>query len=351
MRLGLPRLFIILTLATCLAASLFAPAASADDSNDIDLKLFGEDVLEGWDGCRFALWQANRNPDEDRYAYVLFAPIPDGEALPAWVKIGEDIMEVSKRDIGSADTGMLEPFQLYKSADGKLTLLVEINDQTRSDRGIEINDARVTFLRSDKFPFPVRVKGLNGCLDTFTDSSDDDVTAQAPSDVQSGLSLGQAVDFDSLDQVPAPIMRAIASDAPECEPQNTAGFSSAYSVNDDITLWQIPCNLYARHGSSVFALSWTYYPDHASVLLFPAPPGSNAADYAGILSADVDPATATVTSVSIDSGGDCGVYEKFELRDAEGETLEFELIEIREKKTCDGIETDPRDFPLVYQNR
>jgi hypothetical protein len=336
---------LIANLTAGLAVSLSPLEARADDANEIDLKLFGENVIQGWDGCRFALWQANRNPDEDRFAYVFFAPIPDGEALPGWVKIGQDVIEVSKRDIGSADSGMLEPFQLYKSADGKLTVLVEINDQTRSDRGIEINDARVTFLRSDKFPFPVRVRGLNGC----TGSSGDGDTAQAAPGGQDGLSLGQPVDFDSLDQVPAPIMRAIANEAPECEPENTAGFSSAYSVNDDITMWQIPCVLYARNASSVFALSWTYYPDHASVLLFPSPPGSSQADHAEVLNAVVDPATATVTSD--DGGFDCGVREQFQLRDAEGETLEFVLLEVREKTNCDGIETDPREYPLVFRNR
>ncbi|EDQ33465.2 hypothetical protein HPDFL43_09522 [Hoeflea phototrophica DFL-43] len=332
-----------------LITSLSPHEARADDANEIDLKLFGENVIQGWEGCRLGFWQANRNPDEDSYAYVFFAPIPDGEALPGWVKIGEDVLEVSKRDIGSADTGMLEPFQLYKSSDGKLTLLVEIYDQTRSGRGIEINDGRVTFLRNDKFPFPVRVKGLNGCLDSFDDSAAVDDAAEAPSGQASGLSLGQPVDFDSLDRIPPPIMRAIASDAPDCEPENTPGFSSAYSVNDDITLWQIPCVLYARNASSVFALSWTYHPDHASVLLFPSQPGSGEADHAEVLNAVVDPATATVTSD--DGGFDCGIRELFQLRDAEGETLEFTLLEVREKTDCDGIETDPRDYPLVFDNR
>jgi hypothetical protein len=140
-------------------------------------------------------------------------------------------------------------------------------------------------------------------------------------------------------------------EAPECEPETTAGYSSAYAINDEMTLWQIPCNLYASHASSVFAVSWTYYPDHATVLLFPAPPGSGQPEYAGILGATVDPATASVTSVSLDSGGDCGVYEKFELHDAEGETVEFVLRELRRKQTCDGIESDPAAYPLIYENR
>ncbi|MEQ8479189.1 MAG: hypothetical protein RIC18_00935 [Hoeflea sp.] len=330
-----------------LLLGLLSAQTAAQENHDIDLKLFGEDVIQGWEGCRLAFWQHNRDPGEDRYAYVFFAPVPDGEALPGWIKIGDGIIEVSKQDTGSADTGMLEPFQLYRDADRKLTLLVEINEQSRSERGIEIHDARLTFLRNDKYPFPIRVRGLNGCPG-MPDSAAEEVMADSGSG--GGLTLGQPVDFDSLDQVPAPILRAIADQAPECEPSATPGFSSAFAVNDDITLWQLPCNLYASRGSSVFALSWTYYPDHATILMNPPVPGSGGAESAEILDAIVDPESGTVTSISLDSGGDCGSYTLLELEDAEGETLEFTLREFREKSECDGVETDPADFPLVYRN-
>ena len=323
--------------------ALGSPALA--DDNDIDLKLFGENVIQGWEGCSLGLWQHNRDPGKDRYAYVLFAPIPDGEALPAWVKIGDDVIEVSKREIGSADTGMLEPFRLYRDSDSKLTVMMEIFEQNRTDEGIEIADGRLTFLRKDKFPFAIRIKGLNGC------PGPQDTTDAPAMDADAGLSLGTPVGFDSLGSVPAPVLRAIAADAPECEPETTAGYSSAYAISDEMTLWEVPCNLYASQGSSVFAVSWTYHPDHASVLLFPTPPGLGIADYAELMNATVDPATATVTSYSLDSGGDCGSFNKFELVVAEGETVEFKLLEFREKTICDGVETDPANFPLIYQGR
>ena len=75
--MALKHLLRLITLAMLATGS----PALADDANDIDLKLFGQNVIQGWDGCRFGLWQHNRNPEQDRYAYVLFAPIPDGEAL------------------------------------------------------------------------------------------------------------------------------------------------------------------------------------------------------------------------------------------------------------------------------
>lgn len=325
------------------AVALLPVPAAADDANEIDLKLFGENVIQGWDGCRFALWQNNRDPSEDRYAYVFFAPIPDGEALPGWVKIGDDVIEISRLDIGSADTGMLEPFRLYRNADAGLTVMMEILGQTRTDAGTEISDGRLTFLRNDKFPFAIRVKGLNGC----PGAEPEDLGMAAAS---SSLRLGSPVGYDSLSSVPAPVMRVIAADAPECEPETTAGFSSAYAISDEMTLWEVPCNLYASSGSSVFAVTWTYHPDHATVLTFPVPPGMNIADYAGLMNATVDPARGSVTSHSLDSGGDCGSFEKFQLVDAEGETVEFILREFREKTVCDGVQSDPASFPLVYEN-
>ncbi|MCY0153701.1 DUF1176 domain-containing protein [Hoeflea alexandrii] len=325
------------------AVALLPVPTAADDANEIDLKLFGENVIQGWDGCRFALWQNNRDPSEDRYAYVFFAPIPDGEALPGWVKIGDDVIEISRLDIGSADTGMLEPFRLYRDPDARLTVMMEILEQTRTDDGIEVTDGRLTFLRNDKFPFAIRVKGLNGCPGAGADEA-----AMAPT--SSGLSLGAPVGYDSLSAVPAPVLRAIAADAPQCEPQATAGYSSAYAINTEVTLWEVPCNLYAASGSSVFAVTWAGYPDHATILPFPAPPGMGMNDDAELLNASVDPASGSVTSYSLDSGGDCGSFSRFQLVDAEGETVEFVLREFREKTLCDGVQSDPAGFPLVYQN-
>lgn len=326
--------------------ALLPLSVRADEANEINLRLFGENVIEGWDGCRFGLWQHNRNPDEDSFAYVFYAPIPDGEALPAWVKIDDQVIEVSPVDIGSEDTGMLEPFRLYRSSDSKLTVLMEISEQLRSDRGIEIDAGRLTFLRQDKFPFSIRVRGLNGCTRTSSGDISDSVVTSG-----SGLTLGEPENYDSLDRVPPHIMRAIASEAPECAPETTAGYSSAYHVSDEMMLWEVPCNLYATHGSSVFAINWTNYPGQASVLLFPSPPDMNPPAYAGIQTATVYPATATVTSVSLDSGRDCGSYESFQLQVVEGEAVEFVLQEYRNKSDCDGIETNPAEFPLVYDNR
>ncbi|OCW58735.1 hypothetical protein AWJ14_00460 [Hoeflea olei] len=324
----------------------FLPATShAADANDIDLKLFGDDVTDGWEGCRLAFWQQDRDPTEDRYAYVFFAPIPDGEALPAWVKIGDEVTDVSPVDIGSAETGMLEPFRLYRGQDGSLTVMMEIFEQARSDRGIEVSSGRLTFLESDKFPFAVRVKGLNGCP-AGMESADGDSAGDGL-----GLTLGAERQLDGLDQIPAAVMKAVAEYGSLCDPQSTAGYSSAYPVSDDITLWQVPCNLFASSASSVFVASYASAPDVAQVLSFPREPGSTEADMIEIVDAVVTPQSATVESASLDSGGDCGTYARHQLVAAPGEVVEFELREFRAKAVCDGVATEPAEFPLVYESR
>ena len=145
-----------------------------------------------------------------------------------------------------ADTGMLAPVQLYRSSDEALSVIVEILEQSRSDRGIEISDARLTFLMNDKYPFTTRVKGLNGCLSQSAAEEDADAGNFVAG--QDGLSLGQPMDFDGLDSVPAGVMRAIANEARDCEPSQTPGLGSSYSITDSMMLWQVPCNLYAARG-------------------------------------------------------------------------------------------------------
>lgn len=337
-----------LILVTCLMALVFATqtyqANAKDGDNEIDLKLFGEDVIQGWDRCRFSLWQKNRDPENDKYAYVFFAPIPDGEALPAWVSIGDDVLELSEVNLVSAENGMLAPLSLYRSSDGNLKVIMEILDQVRIDEGIEIRDGRLTFLLEEKFPFAIRVKGFNGCPQTTAE-----VAVDAPVEAMgTGLRLSKEVTYENLASVPPAVMASIADYNDLCDPQNTPGFSSSFVVNDEITLWQVPCNVYNFNASSVFAISWASTPDYAPILSFPVAPSEGLADIVEIINPEVVTSEATVVSTSLDSGSDCGSFSKYELLLAPGETVEFELVEFRQKNNCDGIVSEPSSYPLIY---
>ena len=322
-------------------STLTAPARADDKDHEIDLRLFGQNVIAPWDGCHFAFWQADRDPENDEFAYVFYAPIPDGEALPAWVKIGEDIIEVTPVDTGAADRGDLAPALLYRDSESRLTVIADILEQGRVDAGLEIRDARLTFVMKDKFPFSIRVKGINGCP-----SGPGAALAESQDTSDPAVTLGAEAPFEGLDTVPASVMAAIRERAPDCNPEMTAGFGSLFEVNGTMQLWQVPCNLYAAAGSSVFVLEQDQY---AVVLPFSMPPGADMNDEVEMLNATVDPQTASVTAFSLDSGGDCGTFTRHQLRPLEGEQLYFAITEYREKIECDGKAGDPADFPLVYR--
>ena len=310
-------------------AALTTPSQAAE-SDKINLRLFGDNVIEGWDGCRLAFWQNNRVPGEDEFAYVFFAPIPDGEALPAWIKIDDQVMAVTEVPNDLTDTGMLAPVQLYRSSDEALSVIIEILEQSRSERGIEVGDARLTFLTKNKYPFTARVKGLNGCL---SDGTPED-GAEAGNFVtdQQGLSLGQPTDFDGLEFVPAGVMRAIANEARDCEPSQTPGYGSSYLITDAMMLWQVPCNLYAARGSSVFVVSFTDNPDYATVLWLPEA-GSSAAS-PEVLSPQLEPDNGILIAESANSDSSCPTLNSYQLREAEGESVEFVLIEAEMTSGC-----------------
>lgn len=320
-------------------AMTYGGAALANNSNDIDLKLFGNSTVEPYDGCRFALWPRDKDPETDKYAYVFFAPIPDAEALPGSIKIGEDLLELSKIDITAADTGELQPFQLYRSHDQNTTLLMEIISQSRTEVGIVVADAWLTFLQPDRFPFQIRVKGLNGCPAV-------DVLTSDPASPGEPIRLGAEVEHKSLDDIPGNVRQAISEQAPECDVDSTPGYSSSYAISGTMSLWMVPCNMYARNNTSVLV---TARKDAgADVLQVAAPPGSDGDLNHELTLAMVLVANGMVTAVDIDPNNNCGSFERHQLVAGEGDAVSLELLEFREKLACDGGTVEPEDYPVVY---
>ncbi len=325
--------------AATLAFGSLAAAQAADDSDKIDLRLFGKQQLDGFDGCSLALWQHNRDPESDRYAYVLFQPFgEDGAPLPAWVKIGENIHELESVASGDTIARGLAAYQVFR--DSEATALVDIHDAVEENDGNTIRDARVTVVQSGMLPFRIRVKGRTACPQTSGASSD-------------AVSLGIPREFDSLQGVPAALLDTIQSQLGDiCDPHSTPGFGAVYAISDAMSLWQIPCMMAAYQGSSVFLAALNDRPEHNVLLPFPFPPGEGNGDRYDLINPQVDAASGTVTSIARGRGaGDCGVLERHKLVAVEGEAVEFELIEYREKTQCDGVATDPEDYPLVYPLR
>ena len=328
------------------AAHIGTDAANAGDAHDIPLKLFGENVVGEYDGCRFALWQKNRDPDRDEFAYVFYAPIPDAVALPGWAKIGDTIYELERVD-NPSDGGALDPIQVYRDSGGQVTIHMEILEQREIRSGISIDDADLTFVMADKFPFVSNVNGLHGCPDARSSggkSGDPSKLEGAP------VPLSNARDYETLSPVPKPIIEHIrGAMSLECNLDQVPQYASSYAISDAMTLWEVPCALYAKNAATVFFTTLSDNPDFFAPLLANGPPGLADNARFDILNAAVLPEEGAITSYSYDGPtSSCGIYEKHVLRAVEGEAIELMLLEYREKTECDGKITEPENFPLIY---
>nr|WP_321461992.1 hypothetical protein [uncultured Cohaesibacter sp.] len=365
----------------CLASLLCLGAAGAraqEGDPAIDLRLFGQNVIEEYNGCHLAFWQANKDPEADKFAYVFYAPFNDGEELPAWMKIGKTVFEFQRQDEVESGGQELESLRLYRTSKGTYTTLLEVTEQHVSGSTIVVDKAKLTVTQSKHYPFVISVKGGIFCPDqTLSEQTDQpqneqsltgqSQAGQSPSgqgQSRSGMPSGviavdppfgdpvpleEAIPFDSLDAVPRGTLSAIRRDAPECNMDQTAGFGAHYAISDSVTLWEVPCNLYAKTGSSVYVASMNDNSDFSTVLPFPSLPGmEGATSNHEIRNPQMDISTGTVTSEYYDGDGSCGSFEAYQLRSVEGEALEFFLLEYREKPTCDGIQTSARQFPLRY---
>lgn len=324
-----------------------AAAARADDSTEIDLRLFGKDRLDGFDGCRLALWQHNRDPETDRFAFVLFQPFGgDGAPLPAWMKIGDDVIELEPVASGGDAGGGLAEYQVFKDTTSGAFALVDIATAQDAGGGMEIADGRLTLVMNGKLPFRIKVRGFSGCPAGVS------AGASADGPQGDGISLGAAQEFSGLRFVPQAILANLKAQLVDlCDFDNTPGAGAVYAISDAMSLWQIPCLLGAYQGSSVFVAAFNDNPEQHVLLSFAGPPGEGT-DRFDIISPTIDPATGILSSHALARGaGDCGVFERHRLVAVEGEAVEFQLIEYREKTECDGVATAPEAYPEVFRAR
>ncbi len=94
-----------------------SPTPARPDETKLDLKLFDKAEVDRSKGCTVALWQANRDPDNDRYAFI-FTEALTGQnhaRQPARIKVGEKILPMTRVAVGGKVGGYgLYPYQLYK---------------------------------------------------------------------------------------------------------------------------------------------------------------------------------------------------------------------------------------------
>ncbi len=329
----------------------FGTAHAAND-NKIKLKLMTKKSVIGSDGCGFGLWQRNRDPNRDKYAYVFYLNIHDANLMPPVIKIGEKRHELERVNLGNINVTATDAYQVYRTADKKITLLLEIFKTRQNGDNFEIDKAQLTFVQIGKLPFRMNVKGRMGC-----DYPDDEPVASAapakraasPSLDPNAVRLGREVSYRSFRKVPRHILQQVRNIREACDIDNGPEFASRYAISNAMSLWQLPCALYASNASSVFitALNDSKL---ANTLEVPDRPGKGSGEPGyDIMNAVLDPSNATITSMNINAAGNCGSYQRYQLVVAEGEAIEIKLLEARGKTQCSGPPIEPKNLPLLYR--
>lgn len=342
-----------IAMAVVLSCMFSINVAAADEDHSIPLKLFGENILQGYDGCGFSLWQKNRNPAEDKYAYVLYAPFHDAAQMPGWMKVGDTVYEMYRQDVGDAGGGYVTPYQLFKSEDSKFWAILEVFEQHDGGNEVVIDRAELTVVGFDAFPFVIEVKGRSGCPASYFEES---AAPAAPQKTYNSLygdpvSLQLVSDYYEMSSVPVQMQRYVAQNYASCDLDNTAAYSAQYAISSAMSLWQVPCAIYARDATANFFTVLNENPEYFAPVYTNNPShlqGFENGDLKELLNAYIEPTDGSIISWEQSSAGDCGSFWKYQLRAVEGEAVEAFLVEYRRKDSCDGNYIDPEQMPIIY---
>lgn len=335
----------------------FQAANAADEDVEIPLKLFGkEDIEQGITRCRFSIWQGNRDPEADRYAYLLHANMDEGDASlgPARLKIGKTVHTLYELVSGGEPIDGMAPQFLFATKDRKVTVHVELEEVSFSGEQFLIDDASLTVFQSGKVPFVANAKGVSGCSSQGTAAAKAETSSASVADgIPAGIPIGQETYLNDSSEVPyvlTQLMEQYASD--DCDVGGYSPWAGArYVINENYLLWQLPCFSGAYQGSGVFAVTQNPARDWGDLLTLPNPPSLEGNQNYAAMNADVDGPNGLIKTTELNRGvGDCGVYQVFRLIDGPGEVLELELMQFREKTNCDGNATAPESWPLAYQS-
>lgn len=331
-----------------------SPTPARPDETKLDLKLFDKAEVDRSKGCTVALWQANRDPDNDRYAFI-FTEALTGQnhaRQPARIKVGEKILPMTRVAIGGKVGGYgLYPYQLYKlgADDGFAVLDLKLGDI--EGEAVEIESGTLTVSMAGKQQARVNVKGGAGCMTAPVaappQASPPPATAAAPPPSNPGGIFSRYTVRPN--QIPRTLPATLKSRF-GCDPEMLKTGVTGFQMSEESAIWELPCQRFNIQANAVYAL--VYLPEPAQnlrFLSFKAPPGKKRTSApAELMSPEWDVKTRTVTGTALGrSEGDCGVYERHRV----GADGEFVLVEYREKVACDGKAAKPEQFPLVYRAR
>lgn len=329
------------------------PAPAKPDETKLDLKLFDKAEVDRSKGCSVALWQANRDPDKDRYAFILSEALTgqNHARQPARIKVGERILPMTRVAVGGKVGGYgLYPYQLYKLGEGDGFAVLDLKLGEIEGEAVEIESGTLTVSMAGKQQARVPVKGGAGCM-TAPVAAPPAAPPPPPSATAAPSNPGGI--FSRYTVRPAQIPRTLPATLKSrfgCEPEMLKTSVTGFQMSEESAIWELPCQRFNIQANAVYALVYLPEPSqNLRFLSFKAPPGKKRTSApAELMSPEWDVKTRTVTGTALGrSDGDCGVYERHRV----GPDGEFVLVEYREKVACDGKASKPEQFPLVYRGR
>lgn len=339
-----------------------APAPAPAAQPDVDLKLFDKAEVDRSKGCSVVLWQANRDPEKDRFAYIFdetLAPRTHARQ-PARIKIGGQILTMTRIATGGKTNGYnLYEHQLYKLPGANDYVIIELKLEELMGETIDADSGSMSIVMQGKQVFRASIKGNAGCNTPAAQPA----AARAPASPPAVARAPAAPPVTNNDMagmferynvragdVPRVITQAMAKQF-GCEAATMRKPVTGYQLSEESAIWQIPCGEYAANQTSaVFALVHVGFPAKQHTFLpFKWPNGQNRGlgDHA-MMAPKWDLKTRTVTSIYTEGNGkDCGSLERHKVT----EDGTFQLVELRYRETCDGKSVGAENFPMIFRAR
>ncbi len=143
-----------------------SPGLAQAPPKDVDLELFERSDVDRHSGCKVLIWQHDRNPAQDKYAY-LFDEWLIGQnhvRQQARIKIGGQITVLKRVATGGKTTGYnVFEHQLYQLPEPNEFVILEVKLAEMKLGAVEIESGKLTVVKDGKLMFRVAVKGKAGC--------------------------------------------------------------------------------------------------------------------------------------------------------------------------------------------
>ncbi|MCZ8259424.1 MAG: hypothetical protein O9333_04765 [Beijerinckiaceae bacterium] len=334
-----------------------APAAPAK----VDLKLFDRAEIDRSKGCTFVLWQDDRDPDKDRYAYLFIETLGRNHVREnARIKVGDTVLSFRRIAVGGAKEFGYKTFPsaLYRMDKEDSFLIMDLKLEDSPGEVVDVVGGTMTVIRPKLPPFIAEVKGNAGCNTPAAPAPAPKAQAPAPAPVAAAPApasrapaLSPPAMFEKYPVRPGSVPARLRNEAIKsigCNDKLTRLPVIGYSLSEESAIWEITCNEYAGDTpSKIFALVYTPDPGKQyTILKPPIPKGKQRqGNIAELLDVKWDMRARIVTASYIEGNGACGMYERHQL----AEDGNFVLLEYREKIDCGGKPMKASEFPLVYR--